>query len=197
MTDDDVIFHSYPSPDMSAGEFEQFVVDVLRQTESEVDSLDITLHDVVVGPDGTYDFDATVRYRLLGMDFLVLVEAKHHRHPIKREVVQVLESKIRSVGAHKGVIVSTAQFQRGALEFARTHGVALVQVTEGRFTFVQRSASSDPAPPSREVALEMGVPAFVGHCYANGSEPNSTSVTVVSDYPEYAARLLLGTDATR
>lgn len=51
MTDDDVIFHSYPSPDMSAGEFEQFVVDVLRQTESEVDSLDITLHDVVVGPD--------------------------------------------------------------------------------------------------------------------------------------------------
>ncbi len=88
MTDDDVIFHSYPSPDMSAGEFEQFVVDVLRQAESEVDSLDITLHEVVVGPDGTYDFDATVRYRLLGMDFLVLVEAKHHRHPIKREVVQ-------------------------------------------------------------------------------------------------------------
>jgi hypothetical protein len=30
----------------------------MRQTESEVDSLDITLHEVVVGPDGTYDFDA-------------------------------------------------------------------------------------------------------------------------------------------
>jgi hypothetical protein len=71
-----------------------------------------------------------------------------------------------------------------------------LQVTEGRFTFAQRSASSDPTPPSREVALEMGVPVFVGHCYANGSEPNSASVTVVSDYPEYAARLLLGTDAT-
>jgi hypothetical protein len=46
-------------------------------------------------------------------------------------------------------------------------------------------------------ADQSGVPVFVGHCYANGSEPNSTSVTVVSDYPEYAARLLLGKDATR
>jgi hypothetical protein len=196
MPDDEVILHSYPPADMSADEFEQFVVDVLQQTAPEVDSLDIKLHEVVAAPDGSYDFDATVRYRLLGMDFLVLVEAKHHRHPIKREVVQVLESKIRSVGAHKGVIVSTAQFQRGALEFAKSHGVALVHVTEGRFTFVQRSASPRPAPLSREVALEMGVPVFVGYCYANGSEPNSTSVTVVSDYPEYAARLLLGTDAT-
>jgi hypothetical protein len=36
------------------------------------------------------------------MEFLVLVEAKHHRHPIKREVVQVLESKIdRAVLGHR------------------------------------------------------------------------------------------------
>jgi len=46
-----------------------------------VDSLDITLHEVVVGPDRTYDFDATVRYRLLGMDFLVLVEPMRVRFP--------------------------------------------------------------------------------------------------------------------
>lgn len=77
MTDDDVIFHSYPSADMSADEFEQFVVHVLQQTESEVESLDV----------------------------------------------------------------------------------------------VQRSASPQPTPLSREVALEMGVPVFVGHCYANGSIP--------------------------
>jgi hypothetical protein len=64
--------------------------------------------------------------------------------------VLVLGSKIRSVRAHAGVIVSTAQFQRGALEFAKSHGVALVQVTDGRFTFVQRSTSPDPTPPSRE-----------------------------------------------
>ena len=52
------------------------------------------------------------------MEFLIVVEAKKHRYPIKRELVQVLHSKIQSVGAHKGVMVSTAPYQNGALDSA-------------------------------------------------------------------------------
>lgn len=82
---------------------------------------------------GTFDFDATARYQFAGMSFLVLVEAKLHKNPIKRELVLVLYQKILSVGAHKGVMVSTAPYQAGAVAFAKTHGIALVTVTEGRF----------------------------------------------------------------
>jgi Restriction endonuclease len=57
---------------------------------------------VVEGRDGTYDFDATVRYELAGVAFLILVEAKLHKNPIKRETVQVLHQKLQSVGAQKG-----------------------------------------------------------------------------------------------
>ncbi len=60
------------------------------------------------------------------MDFLVLV--KLHRNPIMREVVQVLRDKVQSVSAHKGVLVSSAPFQRGAIEYADAHGIALVHV---------------------------------------------------------------------
>jgi hypothetical protein len=49
MTDKDVIYRSYPPADMTAAEFEHFVVEMLQQTESEVDSLDIRLHEVVDG----------------------------------------------------------------------------------------------------------------------------------------------------
>jgi len=41
----------------------------------------------------TLDFDATVRYQLAGMSFLVVVEAKLHKNPIKRELVQILSRR--------------------------------------------------------------------------------------------------------
>lgn len=194
MTDDDLIFRSYPSPDMSPYEFEQFVAELIRKTESEVKSFDVKVHERIEGLDGSYDFDATVRYRFLGMDFLVLVEAKYHHHPIKRDVVQVLESKMKSVGAQKGLIVSSARYQSGALEFAKSHGIALVQVTEGRFTFEQRSAGPRGIPLSRAQALEFGMPVFVGHCYTKGSESDTTRVTLVTHDTVSAAHLLLGTE---
>ncbi len=141
---------------------------------------------------GEYDIDATVRFRVAGADFLVLIEAKLHRNPIKREIVQILHSKVVSVGAQKGVIVSTAPFQSGALDFALEHGIALVALTEGRFTYEVRTR--EPAPPlTREKASEIcGLPKFVAHCYSPGEEPGSIQVTVVSGQPKYAAELLLG-----
>lgn len=100
----------YPPADMTAADFERFVVDLFGSASQHVDNLRVALHETVEGVDGKYDFDATVRFELGGMSFLVIVEAKHHAHPIKRELVQVLHSKSTSVGAHKGVLITTARF---------------------------------------------------------------------------------------
>jgi hypothetical protein len=178
----------YLRPDITPGEFEKFVAGTLLGA-AEVDDLVITVHEKVAGVDGTYDFDATVRYRFAGMDFLVVVEAKLHRNPIKRELVQVLAQKLRGVGAHKGVMVSTAPFQSGALEFASVHGIALVTVTEGRFVFETRDAS----PMSH--ASDDGLPGLVAHRYGPGSKPGWTSVHLLSpdddEFPGDVAELLL------
>jgi hypothetical protein len=102
----------YPPPDITPGEFEQFVAEqLIGSAYPEVDDLKLTLHEKITRPDGTYDFDATIRFNVAGMSFLVLVEAKHHKNPIKRELIQVLHQKVQSVGAHKGVMVSTAPYQ--------------------------------------------------------------------------------------
>lgn len=183
----------HPPADMSPDDFEDWIGELLDSVSADLEHVRTTVHDKVVGTDGTFDLDATVRFRWAGMDFLVVVEAKRHAHPIKRELVQILHSKVRSTGAHKGVLFSTAPLQRGALEFAKVHGIALVHVTEGRFTFETRARDPIP-PPSREDAkTRFGLPVFAGHAYGVGDSPASTSVTLVSsEHPDYIRREILG-----
>jgi hypothetical protein len=63
----------YPSAALTPVEFESFVVELLESARSEVEALRVTLHDKIEGIDGRYDFDATVRFRLAGMEFLVII----------------------------------------------------------------------------------------------------------------------------
>lgn len=183
----------YPPADISAEEFEAWLGELLESASTNVEDFRVTVHDKVVGTDGTFDLDATIRLRWAGMDFLAVVEAKRHTNPIKRELVQILHSKVQSTGAHKGVLFSTAPFQRGALEFAKVHGIALVHVTEGRFAFETR-AREPTSPPSREQAMkQFGLPVFAGHCYGPGGSPGSTAVTLIStEHPDCVREVLLG-----
>lgn len=184
----------YPSAEITPAEFETFVTSLFDAVESTglVTNLRVQNHEVVRGVDGQYDFDATVRYELAGMDFLVLVEAKRHSNPIKRELVQVLHQKLQSVGAQKAILISMAPFQTGALEFALIHGVALVTVTEGRFTFETKSATSSPILTRAQASERYGIASFVGHGYSQGDTPGSVGVKVMSPrYPKYLAEHLL------
>ncbi len=97
-----------------------------------------------------------------------------------------------STGAHKGVVVSTAPFQSGALKFAWSNGIALVTITEGRFTFEARSSGSLPALSRPQASDVYGLPVFVAHCYRAAESGDGLQITVVSGQPQYAAELLLG-----
>jgi hypothetical protein len=83
----------------------------------------------------------TVRFRLLGADYLTLFECKRHASPVKREDVQVLRDKLRATGAHKGVVVAASGFQRGALVYAKTNGIACVRLVDGAWIYEVRNAS--------------------------------------------------------
>ena len=162
---------------------------------SEVGDLCISPHEKIAGADGMYDFDTTVRYQFAGMSFLVLVEAKLHKNPIKRELVQVLHQKVQSVGAHKGLMVSTVPYQTGVVAFAKAHSIALVTVTEGRFVYETRDVLPVPQISREEAAERFGLPTLVGHYYGPGDEPGFTRVWLLSpdsaEYPRYVAELLL------
>jgi hypothetical protein len=116
---------------------------------------------------------------------------KRHRNPIKRELVQVLHSKMRSVGAHKGVMFSTAHFQSGALEYAKVHGIGLVFVTEGRLTIERRSADDSP-PLTAAQAQDRGIDPIAGTYYGKGeSEQSTVCVHIGPDRPDLVWAYLL------
>jgi len=130
----------YPPVSMTPDQFEQVVLGLLNDlAEDGVEHLRVEHQDPVAGPDGEFVMDGTVRYRLMGADFLVLMEAKLQKRPVGRQDVQVLRDKVRSVGAHKGILASSAGFQRGALRYARAHGIGLAQIADNALTYEVRA----------------------------------------------------------
>lgn len=83
--------------------------------------------------DGNYQIDVMVKHTFLGGQFITLIECKKYKNPVPREKVEILYNRIRSIGAHKGMLFSTSRFKQGAIDFARKHGIALVQITDGTY----------------------------------------------------------------
>jgi len=86
------------------------------------------------GSGGQYEIDVVAEFEALGgASIIVLVECKYYRrsNPIKRDTVMTLHAKLQDVGAHKGILFSTSRFQRGALQYAKAHGIGLVRVEDG------------------------------------------------------------------
>jgi len=124
-----------------------------------VELTDFEVHQLesLSGVDGDYEIDVTARFSALGASFLVLVECKRYRNRVKREVLEKLFSRMKSVGAQKGMVFSTSNFQSGAIEFAKVHGIATVVMVEGTANYQTRSLG-DQAMPSPG----FDFPKFVG-----------------------------------
>ena len=132
---------------VSPEDFEREVMTWLGMIFDPPAQQSIRHRELLDGLDGTYEIDLIVRFNVFGVDIIILVECKHHKSPIKREVVQVLHDRIQSVGAHKGIIISTSNFQRGAIEYALKHGIALIMFIEGKSTYFTKAIGPPPEPP--------------------------------------------------
>ena len=134
---------------IDGSQLEKLVVDLLSEAGQGLAEFRVEHREAIRAADGEYQIDATARFSALGVDFLVLVECKDHSRPVEREDVQILADKKRAVGAQKAILFATNGFQRGALDYAKTHDIALVRILEGALTYGTRSAqqTSPPTPP--------------------------------------------------
>lgn len=139
-------------------EFEHLVLEHMNGLGKDLKNFEAK-HDVQMNAhDGTYQIDVKVTFEVLNCDFVILVECKRHSNPIKRETVQILHDKIRSTGAHKGIIFSTSDFQSGAEDYARAHGIALIRVQNGGYNYVTKGAGEKP----KELPSWIDFPKFIG-----------------------------------
>jgi restriction system protein len=168
---------------ISPTDFELLVKDYLEGAGKDLKDFRAS-HDIrLCRSDGEYQIDIYAEFEVLGATFKVLVECKRHKSDIKREVVQLLYDKLRATGAHKGIVFSTSRFQSGAYKFAEEHGIALIRVIEGRYTYVTKSSGKQ----EYELPWWADAPKFVGQ-YTRGA----TTTFLQEGYFEDLGEFLFG-----
>jgi len=130
-----------PNPlDITPEEFEIFVRRYLEQQGAALKDFRTEHLEKLKGSDGDYVIDVTARFEALGANFLVLIECKRYAsNPVEREQVQALSQKRLSIGAQKAMLFTTSAFRKGAIDFAATHGIALVLVRENELSYAVKS----------------------------------------------------------
>lgn len=172
----------WPTFTLSPAEYEQAVADIANTIGQDITDWRVQHLDHVEGPDGTYIIDVTVRFQLAGMAFLVLFECKRHASSVKREHIQVLHTKMQSTGAQKGVLVAASGFQRGALQYAKAHGIACVRLVDDAWTYLSRTTTAQRTAPR---------PARIYTGYAITSDDDDYTFVMLTGSPETARNVLL------
>jgi restriction system protein len=133
-----------PKIEMTFDDYEVGVQNVILAKGHHLEDFQVTRKEVLEGSDGEYEIDVVARFTILeGAEVIVLVECKHHKNSIKRELVQTLHSKLISVGAHKAMMFTTANYQRGTIEFAKAHGISLVRFTDSELDYAVKAVLVD------------------------------------------------------
>jgi len=130
---------------VSPDEFERQVVGWLRAEGSTLDNFSVSHLEHIPGTAGDYEFDAVARFTVLGgAEMTVLVECKRHSRPVEREKVMALWAKLQDVRADKAMMFATCGFQRGALEYAGSYGIATLIFVQGEFIYCTKSVDAAP-----------------------------------------------------
>jgi restriction system protein len=153
--------------EISPGEFELRVKSWIENAAKSKESFECSTQGIVKGSGGDYKIDVLARMKILGgAEIVVLAECKNQKRAVERDEILILEGKLRDVGAHKGMLFSTAGFQRGAIDYTAEKGIAAISVIEGQWLYETKSADSGPIVPPSWVKL----PHFAGIClHSSGS----------------------------
>lgn len=126
-------------------EFERYCYDILKgyAEEENLKNFTITHDEKITADDGTYQIDIYAEFTALSSTIKVLCECKQYKPRINRDKVVILRDKLNSIGAHKGILLSTSEFQSGAIQYAKVHGIALIKVEDHGTVQYSHSNGSD------------------------------------------------------
>lgn len=159
---------------ISPTEFEEFCMELLKSYAIEEGLKEFSIdHNVKMeAADGTYQIDIYSSFTAVGVQFHVLCECKQYTSPVKRERVELLESRLKSLGMHKGILLSTSGFQSGAIQFAKAHGIALIQVYDQSCHKVSHSAGVEIAIDDKDPIkyIEDHWPPYRAICFTERTE---------------------------
>lgn len=133
---------------ISPVEFEKFCMETLKAyaAEESLHNFAIKHNQKVETYDSTYQIDVLAEYTALGCKNTVIVECKKYSRSVERAIVAELYSKLQSIGAQKGILISTSGFQSDAVKYAKQHGISLWQICDRMIKRISASASREIPP---------------------------------------------------
>ena len=165
---------------VSPTEFEELCLDILKcyAEEENLSNFSIQHNVKIPADDGTYQIDVYASFFALGVKFEVLAECKRYTSAVSREKIAVLADKVRSLGAHKGIMMSTSGYQSGAYEYAQKHGVALLQIINKNVLHIMNAANPETEEQRQELKLMLDwnnrMPKYYAKGYTTMDFPNKT-----------------------
>ena len=175
--------------EMSPVDFEKYALQILESKTKGLDNVKFVHNKVVEAYDGNYQLDGYIEFEVMGVLYKTIVECKHYKYPISREIVQKVYDNLRAIGAQKGIIVSTSNFQSGAIAYAREHGIALIQMAETEDTFLTREHYNVIMNHTR-VPSNGGLP-YIGVMIENGPDGIGVTCAYLSPFSDKLEEFLL------
>ena len=175
---------------LSPVEFEKCCLEILRGYAEEENLRDFKIvhNEIVKAHDGDYQIDVYSEFTVFGGSKIkVLVECKQYNdlNFIKRERIELLYNRLQSTGCHKGILMATSYFQRGAIRFAQEHGICLIQVMNTYDKFISRADGPDyinKIPIEEEAVFRY--PIYSADTINNGRKqvyPTTAAVNLIID----------------
>lgn len=152
----------FQNVDISPEQFELQVREWLQRAGNNLSGFSVTHLERLKGDSGEYEIDVVAEFSVFEQAIVkVLIECKKYKSPVKRDVIMVLESKIRDSNAHKGMVFSTSGFQSGAIEYASRRGIATIGVQHGHTNYFTKSFDALPASPPSWVETSEYIGLFI------------------------------------
>ena len=73
-----------------------------------------------------HQIDVVYRFKIWMTEILVIVECKQYEKKVGVDDLLEFKSRIEDLRAHKGIFVTSSDYQSGAIEFARANRIALL-----------------------------------------------------------------------
>ncbi|WP_104803271.1 restriction endonuclease [Blautia marasmi] len=150
--------------DITPSQFELICRDTLAAyaEKEQLQGFLITHDKKIEADDGTYQIDLYSEFSAMGAKFKVIVECKRYKRPVEREKVAALYAKVTSIGANKGILISTSGFQSGATMYAEKHGITLIQIVHAGIQYITNSATRlDPLIIQMQHEMQSRLPEYI------------------------------------
>ena len=147
--------------------YEKFVEQVYRELGETQGIKVFSKREYLATTGMSIEIDLSFELEALGSRIFGIVECKHYKRRIEAMRVLAFAKTIELLQAHKGIIVSTKGFQKGAVTVAEREGIALALLdTNKPLEYVVRRD-----PETATVALQGCL--YLGSKFASGHDSTS------------------------